>query len=56
MKALLIGLWRFIYPLPDMHVDARVFDYYHRSVERQLHWSERTDLKVTNTIPHAPCK
>ena len=28
-----------------MYVDSTVLDYYHRTVERKLHWSERPDLQ-----------
>lgn len=48
--------WEFLYPKPDMFVDSTAVEYYHRSVERQMHWSERTDLKLQQRRPYFPCK
>lgn len=52
----LLRIWRWLYPLPVMTVDSTFIDYYHRSVERKMHWSERTDLKAKLKIPYSPCK
>lgn len=52
----LVRVWYFLYPMPNMFVDSTAVEYYHRSVERQLHWSERTDLKLQKNHPYFPCK
>jgi hypothetical protein len=51
-----LRLWHWLYPSPKMYVDSTVIDYYHRTVERKMHWSERTDLKGKNSILYAPCR
>ncbi len=53
---MLSRIWLWFYPKPPMLVDSTAAEYYHRSVERQLHWSERTDLKLQRKRVYAPCK
>lgn len=49
-------IWLWLYPRPAMFVDSTYIDYYHRSVERKMHWSERTDLKPAKKFPLYPCQ
>jgi hypothetical protein len=48
--------WYWLYPKSPMFVDSTVFEYYHRTVERKQHWSERTDLKLQQKMPYSPCQ
>jgi hypothetical protein len=52
----IVQVWRWLYPSPPMWVDSTVFEYYHRTVERKQHWSERTDLKLQQKMPYSPCQ
>jgi len=56
MKQRIVKVWFWLYPKPKMVVDSTVFDYHHRTVERTLHWSERTDLKLQKQVPYFPGK